>query len=140
MIVSRRVLRLLEEEGEEMQRTILALSFALGAANLLADGPAFTQIDYPGSSNTEAWFINNRGDIVGEYVMADKSTHGYQLSGCNFISIDFPGAAYSWANGISPRGDIVGEYAMAVDGSGPHHGFLLTSDGNFSSFDFPGSI
>src|SRR5690242_19491672 len=114
---------------------LFALSFALGAtSNLLADGPTFTAIDFPGAASTQTFGINNRGDIVGIYTLADKSTHGFLLaSDGNFTSIVFPGAAYTSVNGIGPRGDIVGEYALTVNGSGPHHGFFGTSDGNWTS-------
>ena len=37
---------------------VLALSFALGAtSNVLADGPTFTTIDFPGATSTLAWGI-----------------------------------------------------------------------------------
>jgi len=63
---------------------LLALSFTLAAtANLLADGPTFTPIDFPGAASTQAWGINTSGDIVGIYTLADKSTHGFLLSGGN---------------------------------------------------------
>src|SRR6478752_9504751 len=121
---------------------LVALSLALGATPaVFGDGPTFTAIDYPGAASTQASGINNRGDIVGSYTLADKSTHGFLLaSDGNFTSIDFPGDAYTLANGIGPRGDIVGEYAMTVNGSGPHHGFLRTSDGNLTSFDYPSAV
>src|ERR1044072_881070 len=102
---------------------LVALSLALGATPaVFGDGPTPTAIDYPGAVSTQASGINNHGDIVGSYALADKSNHGFLLtSDGNFTSIDFPGAAYTLAVGIGPRGDIVGEYAITVDGSGPHH-------------------
>src|SRR5690349_5501319 len=110
------------------QRTIwlFAFSLALGAAsNLLADdGPSFTAIDFPGAASTQAWGITASGDIVGGYVGADNSTHGFLRTRGAFVSVDFPGAAYTYVNGISPRGDIVGDYAATLNGSGPHHGFV----------------
>ena len=49
-----------------------------GAAHgfLLEDGE-FTSIDFPGATDTRAFGINERGDIVGNYVDADKRTHAY---------------------------------------------------------------
>ena len=90
----------------------LALGFALGAAStVLADGPTFTAIDYPGAASTQAAGINMRGDIVGIHTLPDKSTHGFLLTrDGNFTSINVPGAAYALANGIGPRGDLVGEF------------------------------
>ncbi len=121
--------------------SLLALSFGLGAtSNLLADGPTFTQIDFPGAASTQAWKFTANGDIVGGYVNADNSTHGFLRTRGEFISIDFPGAAYTYVNGISPRGDIVGQYAATVNGSGPNHGFVLSREGIFTTVDFPGAV
>src|SRR5882724_9539698 len=90
---------------------LLALSCALGAAsNVLADGPTFTTIDFPGATQTLAWGINTRGDIVGNYVNADKSDHGFMLSGGQYTTIDFPGATSTEAYTISARGDVGGVY------------------------------
>src|SRR5882724_10995648 len=119
---------------------LLALGFLLGAAsNLLADGGAFTAIDFPGAASTQAWGINPGGDIIGFYVSADKATHGFLKSRGEYSSIDFPGASFTEANGISPRGDIIGDYAATLTGSGPHHGFVLSGDGIFTTIDYPGA-
>jgi uncharacterized membrane protein len=120
---------------------LLPLGLALGAAsNLFGDGLIFTQIDFPGAASTQAWGINANGDIVGAYVSADNSTHGFLRTRGEFISIDFPGATYTYVNGISPRGDIVGQYATTLNGSGPNHGFVLSRDGIFTTVDFPGAV
>jgi len=122
------------------QILICALGFLLGAAsNLLADGPNFTAIDFPGATSTQAWGINLSGDIIGFYVSADKATHGFLLSRGQYGSIDFPGASYTEANGISPRGDVIGDYAATLTGSGPHHGFVLSREGTYTSIDYPGA-
>ena len=121
---------------------LLALSLALSAtANLLAaDGPIFTQIDFPGAASTQVWGITPDGDMVGGYVSPDNSTHGFLRTRGEFISIDFPGAAYTYVNGVGPGGDIVGQYAATTNGSGPNHGFVLSRDGVFSTVDFPGAF
>jgi uncharacterized membrane protein len=122
------------------QILISALGFLLGAAsNLLADGPTFTAIDFPGAASTQAWGITPGGDIIGFYVSADKATHGFLKSRGEYSSIDFPGASFTEANGISPRGDIIGDYAATLTGSGPHHGFVLSRDGTFTTIDYPGA-
>jgi hypothetical protein len=69
-------------------------------------------------------------DIVGWYTTPDTATHGFLRSRGQHITIDFPGAMFTEINGISPRGDIIGDYAATVNGSGPHHGFVLDIDGN----------
>src|SRR5712691_5483660 len=122
------------------QILISALGFLLGAASSLsADGPAFTAIDFPGATTTQAWGINASGDIIGNYVSADKSNHGFLKSRGQYTSIDFPGAAYTEANGISSHGDVIGDYAATLTGSGPHHGYVLSRDGAFTSIDYPGA-
>ena len=64
---------------------LLALGFLLGTtSNVLGQpGPTFTTIDFPGAASTTPWGINTRGDIVGVYVNADKSTHAFLLSRVN---------------------------------------------------------
>jgi probable HAF family extracellular repeat protein len=37
----------------------------------------FVQIDFPGATHTEAYGINNRGQIVGFYVDAMGAQHGF---------------------------------------------------------------
>src|SRR5260370_4555226 len=99
---------------------LLALSFLLGVtSNVLADGPTFTTIDYPGATPTLAWGINTRGDIVGFYTLPDTSSHGFLWSGNNLTPIDFPGAALTLLWGINTSGDIVGEYASTLTDA--HH-------------------
>src|SRR5258708_12489685 len=93
------------------QILISALGFLLGAAsNLLADGGAFTAIDFPGATSTQAWGINSSGDIAGFYVSADKATHAFLKSRGQFSSIDFPAASFTEANGTSPPADLIVAY------------------------------
>ena len=88
---------------------VFVLSFALGVvSNVLADGPTFTTIDFPGAASTQPWGINTRDDIVGLFVNADKVTHGFLLSGGEYSTIDFPDATSTETSAINPRGDIVG--------------------------------
>jgi hypothetical protein len=134
---------------EEQVKTILTsiaagsllAALTLGASSsLLADGPTFTTIDFPGSIATQVWGTNSSGDIVGLYVSSDKATHGFLLSRGQFISIDYPGAAFTEVWGIGPRGEILGDYSDTLTGSGSHHGFVLSTDGVFSVVDFPGAV
>src|SRR5262249_44281618 len=82
-----------------------------------------------------------RGDIVGSYMEASGTWHGFLLSGGELSTIDFPGAADTFAFGINPRGDVVGTYCpvhcdpVQIIGQ---HGFVLRG-GEFSTIDFPGA-
>src|SRR5260370_6778385 len=113
--------------------SLLALGFLLGT-HAFGQGPTFTTIDFPGAASTLAWAINNRGDIVGSYVNADKSDHGFLLSGGQYTTIDFPGANSTDVFTINARGDVGGVYSLG----GVNHGFVL-SGGQFTTIDFPGA-
>src|SRR5258708_31161538 len=117
------------------QLYLLALGSLLSAAsNVLGQGPTFSTIDFPGAATTLAWAINTRGDIVGGYLNADKSDHGFLLTGGQYSTIDFPGATATEAFTINSRGDVGGGYIVG----GVTHGFVL-SGGKFSTIDFPGA-
>ena len=101
---------------------LLALGCLLGAtSNAFGQGPTFTAIEFPGAATTLAWGINTRGDIVGGYLNADKSDHGFLLSGGQYSTIDFPDATFTSADAINQRGDILGRYVA----DGLTRGFLL---------------
>jgi len=115
---------------------LLALGLAVGTvSNLLGQTPAFTTIDFPGATSTQAWGINPHGDIVGLYTLADNSNHGFLLRGGQFTSIDYPGATSTGAFGINAKGDIAGDYTV----NGVLHAFVL-SNGHFTNIEFPGAV
>ena len=107
-------------------------------AFLLDDGE-FTTIDPPGASGelTFAIGINDRGQIVGYYVDACGTLHGFLRDKRGvFTTIDHPDAPLATAAlDINNRGQIVGTYADAEETT---HGFLLDK-GVFTTIDFPGS-
>lgn len=121
---------------------IIASAVLLLVGPLHADPPYhFTSIDFPGAVLTNAQGISPAGDIVGTYVDASGSQHGFLLRDENFTTIDFPGATVTFARGISPDGDIVGSYSAAAGTQPPAtiHGFLL-SQGHYSEVQFPGHL
>ena len=113
---------------------LLAVGCLLGAtSNVFGQGPTFTTIDYPGAATTTPWGINTRGDIVGLYVNADKSTHGFLLTGGQYSTVDFPGASGTEIYGLNAAGEVVGVYTL----DGICHGFQVKG-GQFLKIDFPG--
>jgi len=94
----------------------------------------FTTLDVPGSSLTEAYGINNVGQIVGNFVDA-TGYHGFLYTGGSFITINVPGSSDTFALGINTAGQTVGAFA---DATGRRHGFLYTA-GQFTTIDVPGS-
>jgi len=81
----------------------------------------FQSFDVPGSKFTEAWDINPRGSIVGEFQDLAGVFHGFLRTDDGYKSIDFPTAIGTHAGGINRRGTIVGQY---TDTKNVTHGFL----------------
>jgi hypothetical protein len=98
---------------------------------------AFTTLTVPGSTATDAWDINNRGEIVGHYV-SDGTTHGFVRSADgSYFTLDAPGAVFTQATTINDRGEVAGTYRLPGDAG--LRAFLRTTDGNFAAIDVPGA-
>lgn len=101
----------------------------------------FTTIDIRGAVATQAFGINARGDIVGEYVDGTSRSHGYVIRrDGDTTTIDYPGAFFTHASAIGPGGDIVGFYRNAGEPAVNAHGFMRTKNGAFVAVDDPGHI
>lgn len=93
----------------------------------------FTTIAVPGASSTDAWGLNNAGDVVGSYVV-NGATHGFLLRKGSYTQIDVPGSTFTQATAINDSRIIVGTFR---DGSTTMlHGFMLI-DGGFLTIDVP---
>jgi probable HAF family extracellular repeat protein len=113
---------------------ILALAIVtVGAA---ADSFTFTTLDVPGYIDTEAYGINNLGQIVGG-TGAYPNTVGFLLSGGNYSTFSVPGAYLTQANGINDSGQIVGYDKSSANTYSL--GFLLSS-GSYTTLDVSGDF
>jgi uncharacterized membrane protein len=122
-----------------------AFRLALCGASFLAVVPAapavgqtceFETINYPGSAQTFAGGINQKGDVVGLYAVNISGAlvgHGFLLSEGKYTAIDVPGADSTAASAINNAGQIVGSYIIGNYSKG----FLLTSSG-FQTIEVPG--
>jgi probable HAF family extracellular repeat protein len=82
---------------------------------LLAQG-TYTQIDYPGGTQTLAIGINTAGDVVGTYTDG-LVQRGFLLSGGGFTTIDYPDVSKTTILfGINDVGQIVGYTGDATIG------------------------
>ena len=82
----------------------------LAATTSPAHASTFSSIDVPGAFATAAHGINDRGQIVGEYVtITGGPNHGFVLDHGTFTTIDAPGSTLTRASGINNRGEIVGD-------------------------------
>ncbi len=96
------------------------------------------QNSFLGANFSEAFKINKRGDVVGDY--DDGATHGFLRHKGDLTTLDFPGAQATIALGINNSGVVVGEWDV-LDSTGnviAYHGFIW-KDGSFTDVAFPGS-
>jgi len=99
---------------------------------LLKDG-VFTALDFPGSIMTQAYGINNAGQIVGSY-STGVGVQGFTYQDGVYTDVTVPNATYTDLRGIDSFGDMVGYYTRSLS-----HG-LLVSGGVDRSVDVPGAI
>src|SRR5215510_8453717 len=100
-----------------------------------------TTFDYPGTGNlTLPQKINERGDVVGEYIDSNGVTRGFvRFSDGSFSApIVDPNdtVGFTEGRGINNSGTVDGDYVIS---DGTVHSFFL-SGGNFTEYDVPGAL
>jgi len=97
-------------------------------------------IDFPRSTASTAFGINNKGDVVGGYGPVSPpgwfETTGDWLKSNTFHTLAYPGAAYSAPYGINDKRVIVGFYDLAGDGDARGYQYKA---GEFTTIDYPGA-
>jgi probable HAF family extracellular repeat protein len=110
----------------------------------LLDRGRVTKFDAPQASReTAPSSINNLGQIVGAYVDADVTYHGFLRDKAGrFTTIDIPGAKGTSLYRINDRGQLVGRYSQThaniQDPNAIQRGFLL-DHGRLTRIDVPGA-
>jgi uncharacterized membrane protein len=102
------------------------------------DDGEVTTIDHPDAANgTFVFGINNRGDTVGYYDLADGTIRGFLRDRRGrFTDIDAPGAeSGTLVASINDRGEMVGGVSYADDSS---DGFFRDRRGRFTIIEAPG--
>jgi uncharacterized membrane protein len=125
-------------------------------------GGAWTQIDFPGSSDTEVYGVNSAGKIVGTYNGFQSVAHAFVLENRQYQRIDTPFGTQAEAFAINDLGSITGvgytdpftghftltlleqmQYLFLFDTeqffTGPFTPFIRSGN-SFSRFQFPGSL
>ena len=115
-------------------------TFALQAAKS-GSIEAITTFDYPGTGNsTLPQKINERGDVVGEFIDSTGVVRGFvRFSDGSFSDpIVDPNdtVGFTEGRGINNSRTVVGDYGTS---DGNLHGFFL-SGGTFTGFDVPGAV
>src|SRR5213593_1063485 len=100
-----------------------------------------TTFDYPGTGNlTLPQKINERGDVVGEFIDSNGVTRAFvRFSDGSFSApIVDPNdtVGFTEGRGINNSRTVNGDY---VGSDGNLHGFVLSS-GTFTDFNFPGAL
>ena len=103
------------------------------------DKGAYETIAFPGASLTVPYRSNDRGQVVGAYIVPDGTlggrTHGFVYERGRFRTVDGPRRAPTELFGVNERGQVVGTYQ---DSGGTTHG-LLIDRGVSRRIDGPGS-
>lgn len=129
--------RFLPKWGDEMKtlrgrslagKAVVCAAFFLlggGAGRSVNAAPSynFTTIDVPSSVRTEAYDINDAGQVVGSYIDHTGAIHGFLYSGGAYTTLPFP------ATGINNVGQIV----MELVGSGS----ALYTGGSYTPINAP---
>jgi hypothetical protein len=68
-----------------------------------------TQIDVPNATNTDAFGVNDSGEIVGAYTDS-TGTHGFTDINGTFTTINAPGATSTTITAVNNSGEFVGNY------------------------------
>ncbi|MGH9643275.1 MAG: hypothetical protein ACRD3Q_12740 [Terriglobales bacterium] len=128
-----------------MKNKSLFLPILLGslllAANLVAQTvPDLTikcgDVKVKGAVETDAYAVNNKNAIAGDYVDSSNVQHGMILKGKVLTTFDGPtGSSTIAAYGLNTVGVAVGWY---VDSTGVNQGFAF-ANGTLTSFNYPGA-
>jgi len=113
----------------------LAVTLFLLLSSVFVSAQTFTTIDFPGATQTDAFGINNLGDVTGFYVGPNYDFHGFLLSGGVFTTADVPGSTFTLAYGINDSKVIVGAYG---DSSNVRHSFVQQG-ASTTTLDYPGA-
>src|SRR4029453_1167717 len=128
--------------------SILAVLFVFPLMGIFAQQAASSgsievirTFDYPGTGNqTLPQKINERGDIVGEFIDSNGVTRGFvRFSDGSFsdpIVDPNDNVGFTEGRGINNSGTVAGDYAIS---DGTAHSFFL-SDGTFTEYNVPGAV
>src|SRR5215467_11313485 len=128
--------------------SILTVLFVFPLMGTLAQAAAssgsievITTFDYPGAgNNTLPQKINERGDVVGEYIDSNGVTRAFvRFSDGSFIDpIVDPNdtVGFTEGRGINNARTVAGDYVIS---DGTVHSFFLTG-GTFTEYDVPGAV
>lgn len=130
--------------------SVLALALAGFAGTAMAEDAAtaasanhavtysYQTLDYPGSSLTIFWGINDFGELAGQYAVNGGTSHAMAYRHGRFEALDpaLMGTYFSAAGGPNDLGQPFGGY---TDAAGAQHGFVISGK-HVATVDFPGHL
>lgn len=102
----------------------------------LWDNGVFTTLVFPSSTTTQAYAINDLGQIVGVYEINNGPIEGFLYQNGVFTSIIYPSSIVTRALGINNAGIISGTY---TDQTGNTNGFLYNK-GVYTTLNVPQTV
>jgi uncharacterized membrane protein len=107
---------------------------------LVSTGGTMTEFDPMNSTGSDAFCINDNGEIAGGVIDANGN-HGFIRNADGSFTLLDPtgnptGILAVLPYGINASGAVAGVY---IDANSVHHGFTRDSSGNFSLLDAPGA-
>lgn len=110
-------------------------SIFVGTTDAQAQRYVSFDVPFPAGRQTEAFGVNNWGQIVGRYER-NQTVRGFLREPTGvFVDIFVPGSTFTAPRDINDHGTIVGRY---LDAAGAGHGFVLFG-GTYRTVDYPGS-
>jgi probable HAF family extracellular repeat protein len=97
---------------------------------------SYVTLNYPGTTHTIAFGINNLNAIVGTYT-TNAQGYGFLYVGGKYKTLSYPGGTGTEAVGINDTGEIVGSYSPSPT-KPQAEGFILKA-GVYSEIRYPGS-
>jgi hypothetical protein len=103
----------------------------------------YVAINFPGAFSTDVTGINNLGEIVGFYTLAQNCnpnpcpTHGFKLVNGHFTAVNISKARSTGILGLNDAGDVVGFFEASLN---VFHGFLLHHTGQMQIIDPPSPL
>jgi len=99
----------------------------------------FRTLDYPGTSWTKFWGINDFGDIGGEYRVDGSPIHAMTYHRGRFDSLDPNGLFGDRGSASGGPNDLGALFGFYTDEAKHQHGYLLQW-GHVETVDFPGHL
>lgn len=120
---------------------VFSASLVTPATTYLWDHGVVTPIEVPGSTFTQGYGINDKGEVFGRYWLGepgvDPSLGFRRDSNGNYTSIEFPGAFSTEVQDSNNSGGIVGIYFLASDPFPFPRSYSRDIQGNFEAVVVP---